>query len=64
MSKPFEVNQRVVVRYVDCEERETRLAGRLLSFNRTHAAIDLDRVGVVVAEIDTVAHLEKMEQAA
>jgi hypothetical protein len=63
LTKPFEIDQRVVVHYVDCNDRETKIPGRLLSFNRTHAAVKLDGVGVVVAEIDAVTHLE-MEQAA
>lgn len=61
--KPFETNQRVIVHYVDCDARETRLPGKLLSFNRTHAAVELDQLGVVVAPIDAIAHAE-MEQAA
>ena len=63
MTKPFEVNQRVVVRYVDFDDKEHVYPGRLLSFNRTHAAVELDAIGVVVAEIDAVGHFQ-MEQAA
>lgn len=64
MTKPFEVNQRVVVHYVDCDDKEHVYPGRLLSFNRTHAAVQLDALGVVVAEIDAIAHSKKMERAA
>jgi len=63
LTKPFEVNQRVIVHYVDRDEQESGLPGRLLSFNRTHAAVDLDDIGAVVAPIDALAHLD-MEQAA